>query len=72
MIPWVSVKDMIPDSFVHVLMYMPKEHPLETVHEGYYANYKWYWEHGELDNGYVTHWSPMPEGPKSLDKLKDV
>ena len=33
------------------------------VHEGYYANGKWYWTAGQLDDGYVTHWAPMPLGP---------
>lgn len=65
LVRWVSVKEMIPDSFVSVLMYMPSEYPLPMVHEGYYANGYWYGANGKLDNGVVTYWSPMPEGPKN-------
>ena len=61
---WISVKDMIPDAFVSVLMYMPNEYPLPMVHEGYYANGEWYWYCGKLDHGEVTYWQPMPDGPK--------
>lgn len=65
MIRWVSVKDMIPDAFVNVLLYMPEEHPLPMVHEGYYANGQWFCHCiGEkLKDGEVTYWSPMPEIP---------
>ena len=65
MIPWVSVKDMIPDSFVGVLLYMPNQYPLQTVHEGYYANGYWFYNGKKLDDTEVVYWSPMPEGPKS-------
>ena len=61
---FVSVNDMLPEAFESVLIYMPKEHPLPKVHEGYYANGKWYWYVGQLDDGEVTHWAPMPIGPK--------
>lgn len=60
---WVSVNDIIPDSFVSVLLYMPKEYPLPMVHEGYIANGHWYCNGDKLEDGYVTHWGPMPEGP---------
>ena len=63
MVNWISVNDVIPEAFVSVLLYMPKEAPLPTVHEGYYANGKWYWNIGQLDDGDVTYWAPMPEGP---------
>ena len=64
MVPWVSVKDMIPDSFVGVLMYIPNEYPLPMVHEGYYANGHWFWTTRQLEDDEVTHWAPMPEGPE--------
>ena len=63
MISWVSVNDLIPEAFESVLLYMPNEAPLLTVHEGYYANGKWYWYAGQLNDGDVTYWAPMPEGP---------
>lgn len=67
MISWISVKDMVPDAFVSVLIFMPREYPLPTVHEGYYANGNWYWYFagGQLEDGEVTYWSPMPEGPNN-------
>ena len=64
MVPWVSVKDMIPDAFVSVLMYMPDEYPLPMVHEGYYANGHWFWVGRQLEDDEVTYWAPMPEGPE--------
>ena len=64
MCSWVSVNDIIPEAFESVLLYMPQEHPLPKVHEGYYANGKWYWFSGQLDDGHVTHWAPMPLGPE--------
>lgn len=64
MVSWVSVNDLIPKAFESVLLYMPNEAPLPTVHEGYYANGSWYWYIGKLDKGEVTHWAPMPEGPE--------
>lgn len=65
MVSWVSVNDLIPEAFESVLLYMPNEAPLPTVHEGYYANGDWYWYAGKLDKGEVTYWAPMPEGPKN-------
>lgn len=65
MIPWINVKDMVPDAFVSVLVYMPGEAPLPTVHEAYYANGHWHWYYTEdLEDEDVTHWSPMPDGPE--------
>ena len=63
MCSWVSVNDLIPNAFESVLLYMPKEAPLPTVHEGYYANGNWYWYVGQLGKDEVTYWAPMPLGP---------
>lgn len=64
MISWFSVDDLVPNAFEGVLIHMPSEKPLPTVHEGYYANGYWYWNSEQLEVGIVTHWSPMPLGPE--------
>ena len=63
MVSWVSVNDLIPEAFESVLLYMPNEAPLPTVHEGYYANGDWDWYVCKLGKGEVTYWSDMPKRP---------
>lgn len=59
---WISVDARLPEPFVSVLVYMPGERPLPTVHEGYIAtDGKWYAHFFSRDPGEVTHWMPMPE-----------
>jgi hypothetical protein len=63
---WISVKERLPEPFVSVLVYMPGERPLPTVHEGYFvrdAN-KWYSHFFDRGLEEVTHWMPMPEAPE--------
>lgn len=63
---WISVKDQLPEPFVSVLVYMPGERPLPTVHEGYFvrdAN-KWYSHFFDRGLDEVTHWMPLPEAPE--------
>ena len=35
---WISVAERLPTPFVSVLVFMPKEHPLPTVHEGFISD----------------------------------
>lgn len=61
---WISVNDRLPELWVSVLVYMPGERPLPTVHQGYLSPTGWVggWILGrETDE--ITHWMPMPEGP---------
>ena len=37
-IVWYSTKEKLPDEFVSVLIYMPEEAPLPTVHEGQFIS----------------------------------
>ena len=61
---WISVKERLPQEFVSVLVYMPEERPLPTVHEGYVTNQgKWYAHFFEREPFEVTHWMPLPEPP---------
>ena len=59
---WISIKERLPEPFVSVLVYMPDERPLPTVHEGYIApDGKWYAHFSNRGPGEVAHWMPMPE-----------
>ena len=65
MAEWISVKDRLPKPVVSVLVYMPGERPLPTVHEGFLAiEGVWYANHFDRDPDEVTHWMPLPEPPK--------
>ena len=62
---WISVEERLPEEFHPVLVYMPNEAPLPTVHEGYRRrNGRWWaaWYARELEG--VTHWMPLPEPPE--------
>lgn len=62
---WISVNDRLPEPFVSVLVYMPGESPLPTVHEGYYAeDGMWAAAHCISPTDEITHWAEMPEAPK--------
>ena len=62
---WISVKERLPKEFVSVLVYMPEERPLPTVHEGFLAREGvWYANHFDRDPMEITHWMPLPEPPK--------
>ena len=60
---WISVNEELPKGLIDVLVYIPSESPLPTVHEGYYANEKWYCKGIVYSGKDVTHWAPMPQGP---------
>lgn len=65
MAEWISVKERLPEKFVSVLVYMPGEKPLPTVHEGYLMpDARWYSNFFKRDEDEVTHWMPLPEPPK--------
>ena len=62
---WISVKERLPEPFVSVLVYMPEENPLPTVHEGFLAREgMWYANHFDREPLEITHWMPMPEPPE--------
>ena len=62
---WISVTERLPKEFVSVLVYMPEERPLPTVHEGFLAREGvWYANHFDRDPMEITHWMPLPEPPK--------
>lgn len=65
---WTSVEERLPEPFVSVLVHMPAEKPLPTVHEGYIVdNGKWYAAHFTRKADEVTHWMPMPSAPKEVE-----
>ena len=63
---WIRTADELPGMFVSVLMYVPGDNPLPTVHEGYLTGENiWlslYREAYTMDE--VPFWMPMPEPPK--------
>lgn len=62
---WIPVTERLPEAFVSVLVHMPEERPLPTVHEGYVTNQgTWYAHFFEREPFEVTHWMPLPEAPK--------
>lgn len=62
---WISVEDRMPKPFVSVLVYMPEERPLPTVHEGFLAREgMWYANHFDREPMEITHWMPLPEPPE--------
>lgn len=62
---WISVEDKLPQPFVSVLVYMPEESHLPTVHEGYLAeDGKWYASFYAREPFEVTYWMPLPEPPE--------
>ena len=64
MAEWISVKERLPNPFESVLVFMPGEEPLPTVHEGFISNEgSWVSNHFLRVPDEVTHWMPMPLPP---------
>ena len=62
---WISVEERLPEAFYSVLVYIPEEAPMPTVHEGYMAdNGKWISTVYVREFEKVTHWMYMPEPPE--------
>lgn len=62
---WIPVTERLPELFVSVLVYMPDERPLPTVHEGFLAREgMWYANHFNREPMEITHWMPLPETPE--------
>ncbi|MBR2883718.1 MAG: hypothetical protein IKB93_02900 [Clostridia bacterium] len=71
-IVWYSTKERLPDEFVSVLVYMPEEAPLPTVHEGYMAPNQTWWANGFYREAReISHWAQMPEVMKQTGELSD-
>ena len=62
---WIPVTERLPEPFVSVLVYMPDERPLPTVHEGFLAREgMWYANHFNREPMEITHWMSLPETPE--------
>lgn len=62
---WISVEERLPQAFYSVLVYIPEEAPMPTVHEGYMAdNGRWISTVYVREFEKVTHWMPLPEPPQ--------
>ena len=63
---WIPVAERLPQNYISVLVYLPGEKPLPTVHEAYIGgDGEWHSSvvYG-VENEDVTHWMPLPEPPK--------
>jgi len=59
---WYDPRKKPPDPFVSVLVYIPTEYPLPTVHEGYMASdHVWYSNGCFLNESEIYRWADMPE-----------
>lgn len=64
---WISVEERLPAPFVTVLVHMPLEKPLPTVHAGYISkDGEWVGGMFKRDKDEVTHWMPLPEAPADM------
>lgn len=64
---WIRTADELPGMFVSVLMYIPGDHPLPVVHEGYLNKENiWFslFHEASYTMDEVPFWMPMPEPPK--------
>lgn len=60
---WVPVLERTPRPFVSVLVHVPDEAPLPTVHEGYISDTGVWMVHA-IGRAEVTDWAEMPEPPE--------
>lgn len=61
---WIAATEQLPKPFESVLLHIPEEAPLPTVHEGYIDNEGNWHRLSCFDAGSVTHWMPMPSAPE--------
>ena len=74
---WISVKDRMPDAFQPVIVHvrhtekwrntMLTDLPWHVVEEDIWLGDKWS-NNADDDIHEVTHWMPMPEPPKEVQK----
>ena len=62
---WINVNEELPTKFIDVLVHIPSEAPLPTVHEGFYTGKQWFCKGNMYNINGVTHWAEMPSPPES-------
>jgi len=73
MLNWFSPQEYPPDPFVSVLVYMPGEAPLPTVHEGYMSDEGVWWSNGDFrTEDEIKGWATMPQYEYPSPKLSLV
>ena len=60
---WVSVEDALPEEFKPVLVYRRNKAGEKVVEAGHYCGKRGWKTVGQPSRS-VTHWMPLPEGPK--------
>ena len=59
---WISVEDRLPEPGVDVLAaYRDRHINMGTAGDD--------WLEEDIEDGYITHWMPLPEPPKTDDRL---
>ncbi len=62
---WISIKERLPEPYLSVLVFMPRNEPGSQVNVGFVENGGlWFTERTIQKRGRVTHWMPMPTSPK--------
>lgn len=61
-IEWVPVAERLPDDEITVLLYTPVQRG--DVWPGWREDGVWRWAGGEPVACEISHWSPMPKGPR--------
>lgn len=56
---WISVKDRLPESFKHVLVFRNGDIKID-----YYEEFGWFAH--DYNGGKATHWMPLPEPAKGV------
>lgn len=65
---WISVTEKLPDSDLTVMVYAPDES--ESVWMGYFDEGMWRDIEGRRIG--VTHWAPLPDGPRPTADDGDI
>ena len=55
---WIPVTERLPDVGVDILAYYRDQH----INMGSWGSDDWLEE--DVEDGYITHWMPLPEGPE--------
>ena len=63
---WIQTTEKLPVEYVSVLVYIPSDYPLPQVKEAYLANGVWVTKMCIYREKDITHWQPIPDGPKEV------
>lgn len=61
-IEWVACAERLPDDGITVLLYAPAQ--VGETWPGWRVGHAWRWADATPVRREVTHWAPMPAGPR--------